>query len=75
MKAGAKKSADLMTELLIKAFCKEGRIHAGAVFTCTSREVSVWAKKDTHMRLNREIFVHSARMLDEVKMQEKRVNS
>lgn len=76
LKAGAKKSADLMTELLIKVFCKEGRIHAGAVFTCTSREVSVWGEeRHTHMRLNREIFVHSARMSDEVKMQEKRVNS
>lgn len=75
MKAGAKKSAELMPELLIKAFYKEGRVHAGAVFTCTSREVSFGAKKDTHTRLNREIFVHSARMSDEVKMQEKRVNS
>lgn len=74
MKDGAKKTADLMTELLIKAFCKEERVHAGAAFTSTRRGV-FGSKKDTHTRLNREIFVHSARMSDEVKMQEKRLNS
>lgn len=59
-----------MTELLIKIFLK-GRESTCRCCIHMHAQGSVWVKeRHTHTRLNRVIFVHSARKSDQVKMQE-----